>query len=639
MSLKDDEILDVLNVYIKNKKMNYAILLDGDWGSGKTFFIKNHFIKDRKNIIYISLYGIQNIEGVTKKIYNKILENNIPTKIKESKKYKIAKDTTGTILKISDKLIKKVFHIDISELSNLKSTDIIGWFKNISDYVIVFDDLERCEIPVNEILGYINEYVEHRDVKCIIIANEKEIDKINYDSNYELKVLSCLDDSIDYEDKQQDSIFNNQKKEDKKTDISTIKNRILNMYDGNKKYKAIKEKLIGVTIKYVPEINKIYDSLISEYKNKENKLYNFLKQNKNECIDILQNNDCNNIRTLNFIIDRFESLYNEISSLDIQQKENILHQVFKNTVFSSIGMKKGIDISQILAGVICSDSVTLTHDSKQNHNNYYTAFNFVDDFIINGSIDKEQMIESINYYLSIHYEKIEENDPYNKLCSYWELEDDEIKEALNDILINIKKNKYSYKLFPKIIYSISCIENLNFEEEKIKSIIEEIGKYFEKNHVEYIDFHVFARDKQVADIYNKNIKYVQEKIEICNLNNNKNSLKEILNNVDWGIQLNEYVREHSYLDKKQFLNDFDIDVVVENIKKSNSKNIYHFKYCIDKVYNFSNLKDFYLNDLDKLKELIKKLEDLDKAEFGITKKEAIQYLIVILKEKRDILEQ
>ena len=56
------------------------------------------------------------------------------------------------------------------------------FFKRIyKDYVIVFDDLERCEMPISETLGYINDYVEHKNVKCVIVANEQEINKINYD--------------------------------------------------------------------------------------------------------------------------------------------------------------------------------------------------------------------------------------------------------------------------------------------------------------------------------------------------------------------------------------------------------------------------------------------------------------------------
>ncbi len=638
--MEDDKILNVLNQYINNPNMQYAILIDGDWGSGKTYFIKNNFVKNNKNIIYIPLNGIKNKADIDKKIYYKILENNMPENIKKSRGIKLVKKTGGVIFNISNEVIKNVFKIDISGIKNIDGSEIISLFKDISDYIIVFDDLERCEMPINEILGYINDYVEHRNVKCIIVANEQEINKINYADNYELKVLSCLKDNIDYGEKQEKSVYYSTNNiENKKVNISKIKNRILNMYEGNKKYKAIKEKLVGITIKYIPDVSKVYDQLIIEYKKQNEKLYKFLKENKNNFINILKLNNCSNIRTIIFILDRFAILYSEINKLDIDKKASIINLVFVNVIFSSIGIKKGIDIKQILSGTMYSSAVCLTEDIRQNWNNYYTAFNFVDDFIVNGNIDKEEMLECIKYYLSINYEEIEKDDPYNKLKVYWELEDDEIKSAMQEILINVKSNKYSYKLFPKIIYSLSCIENLNFEEEIIKNIIEEMGNYIESNEVDYIDFHVWARDEQVAEIYNKNIKYIKNKMEISSQNQKNSNLKEIFESEDWGIKLNEYVKEQDCLNKKQFLNEFDIDAIVEKIKNSNSKNIYNFKYCIDRLYNFSNLKEFYINDLEKIKKLIKELEDMDKDNFGITKKEAIEYLSKILKEKKELLEK
>ena len=210
---------------------------------------------------------------------------------------------------------------------------------------------------------------------------------------------------------------------------------------------------------------------------------------------------------------------------------------------------------------------------------------------------------------------------------------------MQEILINIKSNKYNYKLFPKIIYSLSCIENLSFEEDVIQDIINEMGKYIENNEVDYIDFHVWVRDEKIAEIYSKNIKYIKEKMELSSKKQTTINLKEIFDSEDWGIKLNEYVKEEDYINKRQFLNEFDIDTIVKKIKNSNSKNIYNFKYCIDRIYNFSNLKDFYINDLENMGRLIEKLDDMNKDGFGITKKESIEYLSKILKEKKELLEK
>lgn len=289
---------------------------------------------------------------------------------------------------------------------------------------------------------------------------------------------------------------------------------------------------------------------------------------------------------------------------------------------------------------MCSNAATLINDSRQNQNNYYTAFNFVDDYILDGNIDRDKMLESIKYYLNINYEELEQDDPYNKIKIYWELDDEEIRSSLLEILDNLKKNKYNYQLFPKIIYSISCIENLKFETKTIKEIIDEMGKYIEENKIEYIDFHAFARDEKVLEIYNKNISIIKEKMKTSKQSENEKSIKEIFKSNNWGVELLEYVTNHGkeYLDKRQFLNEFCISEIVKKIEKSNSKNIYYFKYCIDSIYNFSNLKEYYSIDLKNLEELIEGIDNIDKEKFGVTKKEAIEYLSRILKEIKKILE-
>lgn len=43
-----------------------------------------------------------------------------------------------------------------------------------SKIIIIFDDLERVGIEINEVLGIINSFVECHKTKVIIIANEKK---------------------------------------------------------------------------------------------------------------------------------------------------------------------------------------------------------------------------------------------------------------------------------------------------------------------------------------------------------------------------------------------------------------------------------------------------------------------------------
>lgn len=46
--LTDEQILEIIEKYVNKKETNYAILLDGEWGSGKTYFIREKLIPKLK---------------------------------------------------------------------------------------------------------------------------------------------------------------------------------------------------------------------------------------------------------------------------------------------------------------------------------------------------------------------------------------------------------------------------------------------------------------------------------------------------------------------------------------------------------------------------------------------------------------
>lgn len=66
--------------YIKSNSQ-YALLLDGEWGSGKTYFIKHDIMNDLQKKsdycpIYVSLYGLTNMMDVRKRINLAILSSS-----------------------------------------------------------------------------------------------------------------------------------------------------------------------------------------------------------------------------------------------------------------------------------------------------------------------------------------------------------------------------------------------------------------------------------------------------------------------------------------------------------------------------------------------------------------------------------
>ncbi|MDH4554788.1 hypothetical protein E8F11_06290 [Pseudomonas sp. BN417] len=151
----------------------YAVLISGQWGSGKTWFI-NQFIRELRGRdgkeLYVSLYGMSNFSEIEYEFFRKLHP------VLSHKGMEI----TGKILKGA---LKGTLKIDLDRdgksdgnaSPTLPEIKLPDYLKNTSKHVLIFDDIERCGIPIESLLGYINHFVEHQDYKVILVANEEEI--------------------------------------------------------------------------------------------------------------------------------------------------------------------------------------------------------------------------------------------------------------------------------------------------------------------------------------------------------------------------------------------------------------------------------------------------------------------------------
>ena len=84
--ISSEEVVSLVKEYIDNNIYNYAILIDGEWGSGKTYFLKNILkpkieeyenSKKARKVIYISLYGMVSTEDISNSLYCSIMANTV----------------------------------------------------------------------------------------------------------------------------------------------------------------------------------------------------------------------------------------------------------------------------------------------------------------------------------------------------------------------------------------------------------------------------------------------------------------------------------------------------------------------------------------------------------------------------------
>lgn len=167
-----------LKTYIKEwvnapHSPKFAIMLEGPWGSGKTFLV-NELIKDNdltpRKRIYISLFGINSVRDFESQL-------SLAAMTKTEKLVRQGLGFASSLISGSLSLQNDGLNgsVDLNkamdkilEVTNKTTSAIEASF-------IVIDDLERTELNLSEFLGVINRYVEHGDARILIVANSDQV--------------------------------------------------------------------------------------------------------------------------------------------------------------------------------------------------------------------------------------------------------------------------------------------------------------------------------------------------------------------------------------------------------------------------------------------------------------------------------
>ena len=210
--------VDELEERLRNEFPNIykCILINGDWGIGKTYFLVN------KDYIYVSLFGTNSIESFKNEIYSKF--NKFIGKIKN-----MTKRTEGNSIGIGPISIPiSYWETDINKVINKKT-------KN-KEIIIIVDDLERKnkEINIEDILGTIESISEIKNVNIILVANEKKITEKEKFFDFKEKVIQKTYNVHKYSKDAPKEITNyllNNAKEKANINIEDIKNFILKVFE------------------------------------------------------------------------------------------------------------------------------------------------------------------------------------------------------------------------------------------------------------------------------------------------------------------------------------------------------------------------------------------------------------------------
>lgn len=168
--MSNAHIENFLEYYLKLKESpGYAVLLSGDWGSGKTWFLKTFMDTKDHKYLWASFNGVSRYSEIEDQFFEQLHPRLASKEMKLAGK--IFKGLLKATVKIDWDDDGKADGSATIQNPDLKKSD----FLNTDKYVVVFDDIERSQMEIEEVLGYINQYVEVVGQKVICICNEKDI--------------------------------------------------------------------------------------------------------------------------------------------------------------------------------------------------------------------------------------------------------------------------------------------------------------------------------------------------------------------------------------------------------------------------------------------------------------------------------
>jgi hypothetical protein len=554
--------------YIKTPSTDYALLINGAWGSGKTYYLKNSLNKEIINVeipdkehykvLYVSLNGMSNINQLSQSILLAFLKLDGKNKISQAVFSSIG---TG-INKLTSFISQGYFSFDITKL-NLVS------FLPISKIVFVFDDLERINsmLALDEVLGYINtNFVEHSNAKVILVG-----------------------------------------------DIAKIENQ--------KKFKDIKEKLIGREFIFSYNSSEIFSLLKTKYS--ANKKYlTFLENSKENIVTLIDKFEVYNLRTIFYFGYVLEIFYKHISSSGKNEPVQVIlfaffiSVEFKKGAFSTDENIKRVDLINLVNNFFSSDL------KNEEQKEFKTYFEYFANTYLRELRYYYKFFYSIYYYIvfgELKQDLIERDFKSNQADAYlnslhnlqdpFVLSEDELKNNYDKVLEGLKSgifNFYSHQYVFDSLFRLQKKDFINITVDELKQKI--FGSLTISKKSPDFEWNIYGIDEiPVED--NPDSKEVFSKIKelhIAHLKEKENiKVKNILD------QLSEEKAEYSKMMHSYRLIKlsayFNANEIIAKLSSATNYSVTKFSRFLLEKYRYDCFET--VADLPLMNSLIQKLEE------------------------------
>ena len=594
------QIDKIIKDYVSAKDTDYAIMIDGEWGAGKSWYwenvlteqIENLPTKDNTeekpsyyNVAKISLFGISSVDDLQIKIFEE-------TSTFFANKY------VKTGVKLTGMVLNKVAgFFNVSETNAKDVSDLLGEFSvNLDHYVLCFDDLERIKTSLLiELLGYINTLVEQVKVKVVFICNESELKDVDY-HKYKEKIVRFT---------------------------HTIKSDIAKM-----------------VVEFARERNNDYS--------------NYLNERKGFIASVFQKGNCSNLRTLKYNLDIFEHIYDvvlkTIQSDKDQHVNAIADYMLLLSMVYSIEYRRDNDETKLKSlaeinrqwsyQIDTLDSLSRqsgdagekekpqdeksAEEKRVDYQRYIKKCYFANtyiygssmpmiDYLLTGYCNDDALKANI---LRIEaeakrYETSEEKLLYQELTQFWDTDDEVMTKAVRRTMEMVNQRRFMLQDYPLFFLALQRLHKLGFVD--LKMSVSELQEIFDVaissfeggQFVDGLDGYYYQNDGVSTPEYVTLVNKVRE----INAHNNQQSLsiefESIVKNVSSSEGLSKY--EHvltcmfKNIEAEEFLKLF---IAYHNSRKRDYWNFFDRRYdsrdCFDLDREFiDNLRGVlgdYLSD-------------------------------------------
>ncbi len=588
-------------------KTSGALLLTGDWGSGKTYHVKNTVfpvIEEKTDFIpiIVSLYGETDKNNIAQKVLFSYFD----------KKGENANLSTGTIAKniksFTDAIpiIKK--YIDVDKLITGTGDNIFKLLPH-NQLLICFDDIERMskKIDINDFLGIINDLVENNGCKVLLIANEEQIDEgisfkektIEKTIHFTPNISEILDDILDnYEDSFKDYIAKN-----KDFLLGTLKAEI----DNDKEKVELRKSFSNIrTLKFA--IEHFYYAFL-------------IVKNKKELNDELTKKQLKSIWIFILAI-----------SIEFRKPKNISFIERKNLDKQTTSISD-IDFSQFdFSGT--SDKKEVKEDEWSYSNNFkklyynrlsesYIFYPEVYNLITAGkSINTEKYLKHLELSFNVVEGKI---NPSHELLArfmhgYWTFTNEEFKEKLEKLLNYSEKGELGdlVSYLNAGVYLLGFVDLFEFTKEEIVIKLKEgLSVFFNKVQLSYLmksQLNMVSGQFKEENLQNV-IAFISEKIKEIEKENDKKEAERLEKLFENDIEslVKEFLPQHTDIrtPDKPIFHEFNAELVKDSIPKWDAKGIMDFTSLLKIRYLDTGFSERLTDELSFLEAIESGIANID----------------------------